>query len=446
MNQASKTVSSKFPEVYIVHCVDAEGPLNETLCATFERLKYIFGIELEPNEMNFQKLVDGKIKSGNESIDRQVAVTFSKEVLSYNRTWAEIEKMNSKLFSEEFRTSIIDSFQQSWKITWFCLDHINYLSNPREKALGYSVVYNYYKNLLGTYPNYGDELQWHFHPKSITLNPIAAATSYQNSISEILEILTRKIVDDTWFPTAFRPGFHSERQDSNLFLEQWFPFDFGNQRFDAEDLLPDMQNGRFGNWVRAPKTWRGYHPSVKNYDIEGELRRKIFRCLNLGTRLRLLGEQHIEEAFLEAISKGDSVIAFTDHDFRDIAPDIEVFNKMLDVVKSKYPDVRVRFCSAEEAAQRITGELGYQIELDTHLEGNQLIVKCIKGQVFGSQPFLAIKSYDNSYFHDNFDFSHSESEWSYVFDDQTIQLSEVTTIGVAAAGKFGGTSVKILNI
>ena len=124
MKETRKVVSSKFPEVYIVHCVDAEGPLNETLCATFERLKYIFGIELEPNEMNFQKLVDGKIKSGNEFIDRQVAVTFSKEVLSYNRTWAEIEKMNGKLFSEEFRTSIIDSFQQSWKITWFCLDHI----------------------------------------------------------------------------------------------------------------------------------------------------------------------------------------------------------------------------------------------------------------------------------------------------------------------------------
>ena len=434
----------KIPEVYVVHCVDAEGPLNETICATFERLKYIFGIDIEPNDENFQKLVDGDIRSGIESIDKQLALTFSKEVLSYNKTWQEIENMNRTLFSSEYRTQFVDSFQQPWKITWFCLDHINYLSNPREKALGHSVVFNYYKNLIYSYPNYGDEMQWHFHPKSITLNSIAAATSYNNSMSEILDILIRKIVDDEWFPTAFRPGFHSERQDCNLFLEQWFPFDYGNQRYDAENSPLDMQSGRFGNWIRAPKTWRGYHPSVKRYDVEGVLKRTIYRCLNLGTRLRLLRADHIEEAFLEAISTGNSIIAFTDHDFRDIRPDIEKFNKMLDKVKTKYPNVLVRFCSAEEAAQRIQGELGYQIKLEVYLEGNKLIVKCIKGQVFGSQPFLAIKTQDNRYLHDNFDFSSFEAEWSYSFDDQTILMSEVSKVGVAAAGLYGNACVKIL--
>lgn len=446
MDKINKAVSLKIPEVYVVHCVDAEGPLNETVCATFDRLKYIFGIELEPNDENFQRLVDGKIRSGSEAIDKQVAVTFSKEVLSYNRTWKEIENMNRTIFAKDFRSKIVDSFYQPWKITWFCLDHINYLSNPREKALGHSVIFNYYKNLINSHPNYGDEIQWHFHPKSITLNPISAATSYSNSMSEILEILTRKIIDDKWFPTVFRPGFHSERQDSNLFLEQWFPFDYGNQRYDAENFLPDMQNGRFGNWVSAPKTWRGYHPSVKNYDLEGGLNRRIFRCLNLGTRLRLLREQHIEEAFLEAISMGDSVISFTDHDFRNIEPDIENFNKMLDEVKCKYPEVHIRFCSAEEAAQRILGKLGYQLELDIYLEENKLVVRCNKGNVFGSQPFLAIKTRDNCYFHDNFDNSTSKSEWTYTFDDQTILLSDVSKIGVAAAGEFGSSCLKILDL
>ena len=32
--------------LYVVHCVDTEGPLNETLDATFERLESIFGITL----------------------------------------------------------------------------------------------------------------------------------------------------------------------------------------------------------------------------------------------------------------------------------------------------------------------------------------------------------------------------------------------------------------
>jgi hypothetical protein len=35
--------------VYVVHCVDTEGPLHESVEATFERLKAIFGIDLEPS-------------------------------------------------------------------------------------------------------------------------------------------------------------------------------------------------------------------------------------------------------------------------------------------------------------------------------------------------------------------------------------------------------------
>ena len=37
-------------KVYVVHCVDTEGPLNETLEATFERLKHIYHLDLKPSE------------------------------------------------------------------------------------------------------------------------------------------------------------------------------------------------------------------------------------------------------------------------------------------------------------------------------------------------------------------------------------------------------------
>jgi hypothetical protein len=40
------------PIVYVVNCIDTEGPLNETIEATFERLNAIFGVELEPTESN----------------------------------------------------------------------------------------------------------------------------------------------------------------------------------------------------------------------------------------------------------------------------------------------------------------------------------------------------------------------------------------------------------
>ena len=34
------------PVLYIVHCIDTEGPLRETLSATFERINDTFGFNL----------------------------------------------------------------------------------------------------------------------------------------------------------------------------------------------------------------------------------------------------------------------------------------------------------------------------------------------------------------------------------------------------------------
>ena len=42
--------------LYVVHCVDTEGPLNEKIDATFERLKSLFGIELEPTLKNLDAI------------------------------------------------------------------------------------------------------------------------------------------------------------------------------------------------------------------------------------------------------------------------------------------------------------------------------------------------------------------------------------------------------
>ena len=38
--------------VYIVHCVDTEGPLNESLEATFIRVKNVTGVEISPSKDN----------------------------------------------------------------------------------------------------------------------------------------------------------------------------------------------------------------------------------------------------------------------------------------------------------------------------------------------------------------------------------------------------------
>ena len=42
--------------VHIVHCIDTEGPLSESLIDTFDRLKNIYGIKLKPTKDNLKKI------------------------------------------------------------------------------------------------------------------------------------------------------------------------------------------------------------------------------------------------------------------------------------------------------------------------------------------------------------------------------------------------------
>ena len=47
--------------VYICHHIDTEGPLWEVISELFERLKLIFGIDLEPTYENLERLQKGDI-------------------------------------------------------------------------------------------------------------------------------------------------------------------------------------------------------------------------------------------------------------------------------------------------------------------------------------------------------------------------------------------------
>ena len=42
--------------VRFVHCVDTEGPLNETLASTFKRLYDAYGVRIKPTMNNLRKI------------------------------------------------------------------------------------------------------------------------------------------------------------------------------------------------------------------------------------------------------------------------------------------------------------------------------------------------------------------------------------------------------
>jgi len=430
--------------LHVVHCIDTEGPLTETLEATFARLKSVFGIDLPPSRDTLGRLQRREIDlQGREDA---VARMLAPELLAYNSSWGDIRAMLDDALSPRFRKQMVDGAGKGWVYSWHCMDHMDYAENPRLKDVGYGRVFHFYRDILAA-TNSPDEINWHFHPRSITGHPLHAATSFVNSYGLLTEILCRRILDDAWFPVVNRPGFHAERPDSHAFLEQWIPFDYANQSHDDEQDQPDLAGGRFGDWRRAPRSWRGYCAHHDDYQSEGDCRRVIFRCLNVGTRLRPLQSRHIHEAFAEARDKGAAVLAFADHDYRDVRPDVDAVRAMLKQAAPNYPGVELRFSGAEAAARDVLG-VSHEPKpaLSIRREGNRVLISVTQGRIFGPQPFLALKLRDGSYRHDNLDVQRPGQTWSYVLDDQTVPVDGVEQIGVGSAGRHGGFSVAKLSM
>jgi hypothetical protein len=430
--------------LHIVHCIDTEGPLQEPLAATFERLKTIFGIELEASPQNLKRLQRQEIDLGG--LETEVAQVVRPDLLSYNSDWDAISRMLDEAMSPAFRGELADHFGGGWVYSWHVMDHVGYASNPRHKALGYGEVFRFYLDAVQRMGQGLDEINWHFHPLFPDGDPLKAATSYTNSYPRLNQILARRLIDEGWFPVANRPGFHSERPDSHAFLEQWIPYDYANQAYEEESGQKDLRGGRFGDWRRAPKDWTGYRPSHRDHQRPGDMNRHIFRCLNVGTRFRELAAHHVDQAMQDARNCGSAVLAFADHDYRDIRADVRRVREMLHQAKVQHPDVRIRFGGAVSAARdhlAAVGNLPEQapLALSLTLEDSIVSVRCTSGRCFGPQPFLAYKSRDGRYIHDNFDLQEPERHWTYTFDAQTVPLHAIECIAAGSAGADGSVAV-----
>ena len=420
--------------LYVVHCIDTEGPLHESLTATFERLKTIAGVSLEPTRENLRRLRRKEIDLGGK--EEMVALVVSEPLLAYNDTWDKIDDMLRIIMSPAYRQRYADSRGNGWIFSWFLLDHVGYDTNPRRRDIGYHNIFDHYLDIIRDTESYQDDVQFHFHPMSTYREANVCATSYLRS-PHLLETLARRIIDRQWFPSCFRPGFHAERPDAHWFLEQWIPFDFANQATASDvPLQQDVAAGRLGDWRRAPSDWSHYHPDHDDYQVPGRCRRTIFRCLNVGTRFKLLDQDEVDRAFARADSGLSTVLAFTNHDFRDMRPDIETTHAMLQESSARFPHVRWQHARAVDAARATLGlrpDPDFQLKATfANSEGILRLDISATSNTFGPQPFLAIKTRDKRYLSDNLEIHEPHKRWSYTFDSDTVPPEAVDCIGVAA--------------
>ncbi|OGH01146.1 MAG: hypothetical protein A2600_10735 [Candidatus Lambdaproteobacteria bacterium RIFOXYD1_FULL_56_27] len=431
--------------VYIALHVDTEGPLYESREELFFRVKEIFGIDLEPTDENLFLLQNKKLNLGG--MEEEVAQVTDPHVIGFKGSWEQIDLMLDNILSPKYRNAMTDSAGGGWVYNWHIMDQVGYRHNPRRRDLGFFNVLDFYLSKLKATGSTQDGVHWHFHPVNFFGDANRCATSYTNSYPLLNEIISRRLIERGLFPRVNRAGFHSERPDGHWFLEQWIPFDPSNQSV-LEDQAPkhqrDMRAGRFGDWRLAPSDWSLYHPHHDHYQLPGHCRRVIARVLNLKARHRSINSLEIKKAFEKARAGENVYLGLTNHDWREMAAEIDEFRALLAPVAVEYSDVPFFFSESVEAFQAIlfpeVNCADQALRFSAKIEKSsppRLVVEVEQGQCFGPQPWLAILSKGRNYYHDNFDLGELGRSFVYVFDGHTLELDEVQKLSVACNDKYG---------
>ena len=347
----------------------------------------------------------------------------------------------------------MDSGGGGWVYNWFCVDHVDYEVNPRRRDIGYHNIFDHYRQTLEECNAQQDGLHLHYHPHTFKKEAHLNATHWWASSDTLFQVLSRRIIDRQWFPAVCRSGGMVNRPDSHWFLEQHFPFSLDSLALEPnpeDEQQFDLSHGRFDDWRRAPRTWSPYHPSHDDHQTPGDCRRWIARCLNVGTRIDLLTERDVRQAFQEAREGKPVVMAFADHDYRDSRADVEEVRGLLRKVVPDFLDVEFKFCEAATAMRQALSlpempRCNLELTLDAVEDSAHVLTVRSDVPTFGPQPYLAIKTVTGSYHHDNLDFQIPNHQWTYVFDEMTFPLRAVETIGIATNNTYGVTTVATLD-
>ena len=155
-------MSSPRKSLYVVHCIDTEGPFYESINATFQRIKRL-GINLDQYPKNLEtikKLQNKSISLGGR--EEEISDWLSKDRLRYLSDWKQLREMVLRITSLDFRKRFPDSNNNPYTYNWFIMDFVGFKHNPRKRPEGFGKLWKWYSSILKD-QKYEDEFYWHFH-------------------------------------------------------------------------------------------------------------------------------------------------------------------------------------------------------------------------------------------------------------------------------------------
>jgi hypothetical protein len=303
-------------------------------------------------------------------------------------TWEEVERSFHAAASPKFRHRFLDSWQNPVVLSWFIMDWTGFKTNPVQREIGPHKIFDRYCAWLKDFPQ--DGIFWHYHHPPIDGVGNHWNTNWTNGEDdrtgyEYDRILARRIIQRHWFPCTFRAGGTIEDNAASQWLDEIIPFDFSNRAPMIGDVF---------NWSLAPALWQVYSPSEENYQLPGGMRRKIARSLDVLTRLHPIGQDDVDQAFLEAQKGGKAILSFFLHDYRPLADSFSAVFKLIQSSARRYKNVNWCNITADRAMRAYLGypesvEPGIHLKLSPVDVRNWLIEA--NSPIFGAEPFTAVE-------------------------------------------------------
>jgi Methyltransferase domain len=318
------------------------------------------------------------------------------------------------------------------RVGWFFLTWTGFRTNPRSRPFGYHRVRDHWlERWGGEMTLYGDEHCWHYHhpPESGVGNEWGLDWTRG---AEYDQIVSRQILERTWFPACFRAGGTILDGVSSRWVDAWFPFDYSNRAPKSIDGLID--------WSSGIDRWTIYHPDPEDFRRPGAGRRRMGRSLDRRSWVHELTQADVDAAFEQASAGHAAILSCFDHDSRDIAEGVEGYRAMVADASSRYPDVPWRYAGPVEAMRNVLDVPDPpQLELEGSVVGGDVFIRSSE-PIFQSFPWLAVRDGESIRQVRDDVVRVDETSWRWT-PERSIAWDE---LGVGASTDLGVSTVAVL--
>lgn len=336
----------------------------------------------------------------------------------------------AQVFASDFRNSISDPFGDSFKVTWFTeMDYLvsqgNFVNETAKGTVpapsyvsGYTALLNLMEQVWGSQIQaYGDELEYNHHFETYTNGtwqedvngPDASYPGYQ------MAALDHSIIDDSFYPTAFRSGWNIQTIPLSNWLNQYMPFDFSPE---TGGFTPENEH---------------VYTGLNYYQDQSSTYANI---------------ADMADAFATANAYGTSVYSFEMQSYEQLWQNITYLQNSLNTLvneQSLYPGVTYKYVTATQAMQGALGLPSIPAPTFTVTQNSGTYVITSSQTLWGNSPYIALKYSGGP--GGTYTYTHTTAEpiKTNIWTVTVPNLVNCTEMGVAGSDMSGNPGVYVFS-